>query len=283
MDELKYDATTEKDDRLNVHGVLLCDEIYHYCKSDTQLISQDTFNAAMLRPAGYDLRLGPLYYAQAKLGRLSEANPLLVLRPYELVVASTFERLNMPRYLIGRWNLRVTLVYRGLLLVTGMQVDPGFQGNLFYTLFNFSTREVQLKYKEEIAMIDFVKATRFDQTQMETFFKEKEKEEGVKIRWKFEQTKSNLEDYLPPYELRSAPEELDERSKRTETKMDTFQRTITTVLTIMIGVIAVLVAIGAIFTTQIPTESKIRAVVEKILEEKARESPAEPTQSQSPR
>lgn len=127
-------------------------------------------------------------------------------------------------------------------------------------------------------MIDFVKTTSYDEKRIEAYF-EKRESGNKKIKWKFPQTKHNLEHYLPPYELRSAPEELREQSRKTEDKVDKFQRTISTVLAIIIGVIAVLVAAAGIFVTQLPiTESKIRAVLKEVLEE--RSVPLSPKTSQ---
>ena len=51
----------------------------------------------------------------------------------------------MPRFLIGRWNIRVTVAYKGLLWVGGPQVDPGWVGHLFCPIYNLSDQEVNFK------------------------------------------------------------------------------------------------------------------------------------------
>src|SRR5205814_7673725 len=71
----------------------------------------------------------------------------------------TYERLNIPRFLIGRWNLRVDMVYRGLLWVGALQVDPGWRGYLPCPLYNMSDKPVELRYQQPVFTIDFVRTT----------------------------------------------------------------------------------------------------------------------------
>ena len=85
-----------------------------------------------------------------------------LVKPFEVVVLQTAETICMPRYLIGRWNIKVTLAYKGLLWVGGPQVDPGWVGHLFCPIYNLSDHEVTIRCGDEIAVIDFVKTTPFD-------------------------------------------------------------------------------------------------------------------------
>ena len=78
-----------------------------------------------------------------------------------MAVIQTLETLNIPEFLIGRWNIRVKFAYKGLLWVGGAQVDPGFRGRLCCPIYNLSTKAVKLKHGEELAMIDFVTTTPF--------------------------------------------------------------------------------------------------------------------------
>jgi dUTPase/gas vesicle protein len=89
--------------------------------------------------------------------------------PYQVAVIETFETLNLPHFLIGRWNIRVQLAYLGLLWVGGAQVDPGFRGQLCCPIYNLSTEPVSLKFKDRLAMIDFVTTTRFNHRRQEKF------------------------------------------------------------------------------------------------------------------
>ncbi|MGH8613802.1 MAG: dCTP deaminase domain-containing protein, partial [Gammaproteobacteria bacterium] len=74
---------------------------------------------------------------------------------------STAEKLNLPFYVAARFNLRVKWVYRGILLGTGPQVDPGFRGHLSCPLFNLTNRPIRIKLGDEFATIDFERTTDF--------------------------------------------------------------------------------------------------------------------------
>ncbi len=138
------------------NGVLLSDRIKQYC-IDYKLI--DPFDEhVLLRPAGYDLTVGNFYAIGDDVSALREGMEFSI-EPYQVAVIETFETLNLPRFLIGRWNIRVQLAYSGLLWVGGAQVDPGFRGRLACPIYNLSTKPVPLKYRQRLAMIDFVTTT----------------------------------------------------------------------------------------------------------------------------
>jgi type IV secretory pathway VirB2 component (pilin) len=54
------------------------------------------------------------------------------------------------------------MVYRGLLWVGALQVDPGWRGYLPCPLYNMSDKEVELTFKEPVFTIDFVRTTVFN-------------------------------------------------------------------------------------------------------------------------
>jgi deoxycytidine triphosphate deaminase len=58
--------------------------------------------------------------------------------PGEVLFAYTFEFINMPRSMIGRFEARARLAKVGLFVSSGM-VDPGFSDHLLLTFFNASS------------------------------------------------------------------------------------------------------------------------------------------------
>lgn len=147
-------------DERGTHGVLLSDEIRFYVDR-CRLI--DPFNEESLKPAAYELRVGYEYAMDGKIKRLSEdtGNDFVEVPPFQVVVIKTMERINLPRFLIARWNIRVRKAYEGLLWVGGPQVDPGYVGYLSCPIYNLSDKKVKLSLGEHIAVIDFVKTTPF--------------------------------------------------------------------------------------------------------------------------
>jgi deoxycytidine triphosphate deaminase len=143
----------------NDRGVLLSDRIKHYC-TRYQLVWP--FDEKQLRPAAYSLSVGRNFSIRGVPGALNDGMSLS-LEPYQVAIIETFETINMPEYLIGRWNVRTKRAYQGLLWVGGAQVDPGFRGHLCCPIYNLSTETVTLGFRDYLAEIDFATTTPFDE------------------------------------------------------------------------------------------------------------------------
>ena len=160
---LKWESL-EEDPRQDIWGswpgaVLLDNEIEFYStKTSYRLI--DPFNKDNLKPARYQLTLGDEARVGGKTVRIDHKNPL-VIPPHQVAIVRTRETLNLPRFLIARWNLTVDMVYRGLLWVGALQVDPGWVGYLPCPLYNLSNDNVVIKRGEKLFTIDFVRTTQF--------------------------------------------------------------------------------------------------------------------------
>lgn len=148
----------EQDDAPHVHGVLLSDEIIRLVDAHKFI---DPFDRIHLKPAAYELTIGDEYFVGGAFIKLTDNDDRVVIPPFEVAVIKTAETLCMPRFIIGRWNIKVRHAYRGLLWVGGPQVDPGYVGHLFCPIYNLSDKTVRLAKGEEIAVIDFVKTTPF--------------------------------------------------------------------------------------------------------------------------
>ncbi len=96
--------------------------------------------------------------------RSLEQEGKVVIPPNGLIYIRFFEEVNIPHYMIARFNLRVTQVYRGLLLGTGPQVDPGFRGHLGCPIHNFTDAPKTIRFFEPLATIDFEKTTPLGET-----------------------------------------------------------------------------------------------------------------------
>ena len=141
-------------------AVLLRDEIREYCKKAPKLIDPFVDEKKFLKPASYHLRLGDRCRVDGKDCNLSAGNPVLKIPPHGIAIVRTLEKVNIPGFLIARWNLKVKKVYKGLVWVGSLQVDPGYSGYLFCPLYNLSNEEQRLEYKESLFTIDFVRTTK---------------------------------------------------------------------------------------------------------------------------
>ena len=149
------------------HGaVLLSDQIEFYIRRfkppllqnpDDAGISKDELKEC-LDAASYKLRLGDEAHVGGCWVKVSRDQPL-VLEPHQVAVVKTHEVINIPRFLIARWNLRVQWVYEGLLWVGGPQVDPGWRGALYCPIYNLAERQVVIPHKERVFTMDFTRTT----------------------------------------------------------------------------------------------------------------------------
>lgn len=142
-------------------SVLLKDEIKRYCKNEIKLITP--FDEKELQPAGYRLHLGSECRVNGEDIKLSDSKKILRIPRHSIAIIRTLEKVNIPGFLIGRWNLKVKMVYKGLVWVGSLQVEPGYQGYLFCPLYNLSSKDVELVYGDPLFTIDFVRTTIFDE------------------------------------------------------------------------------------------------------------------------
>lgn len=84
-------------------------------------------------------------------------NEELVLEKNSITYLKIEEIIHVPEYMVLRFNLSVSNVYKGLLLGTGPIVDPGFNGNLFIPLHNLTGNEYVIKKGAPLIRIEFTK------------------------------------------------------------------------------------------------------------------------------
>lgn len=212
-------------------AVLLKNEIEYYASLAPPLI--EPFDSENLKAASYMLSLGSECRVGGETRHLSEQSPKLVIKPHDLAVVSTYERINIPGFLIGRWNLRVSSAYEGIVWVGGPQVDPGYNGRLYCPLYNFSKQTVELEFKKPLFTIDFVRTTRFV--------------ERKSTLWK--RKKGDSLDQHDVHRLKSALSEDFERFREDISTisegLERSQRIIFPVLAIIVAAVAVIATAGA--------------------------------------
>jgi deoxycytidine triphosphate deaminase len=141
-------------------AVLRSDQIEEIVEHKKLIVKN--FDAKQVSAASYDIRLGPEFYQHGKIQKLQddEENKWVEVEPLDMVYVSSFEEIALPNNIIGRYSLRLGLMYKGLVLAGGgAQVDPGYCGKLFGLLINFSNKSILLEYKEHWATIEFSPTT----------------------------------------------------------------------------------------------------------------------------
>lgn len=135
----------------------------------TQEIAIEPLADEQLQPASYDLRLGDRAIVTKSLDiekmrhRVEEdsapemdvaAEGSLSIPAGSFALVVTKERIRLSTQHAGHLGLRSYFARKGLLLLAGLQVDPGFDGYIVLGLANLSPRSVHLSHEEPIATLE---------------------------------------------------------------------------------------------------------------------------------
>lgn len=235
-------------------GVLLSDEILRYVKW-FKLI--DPFDEKELKPASYKLRVGDEYSVGGVITKISSDIDTIKIPPFEIAIIKTKEKINLPRFLIARWNIRVTQAYRGLLWVGGPQVDPGYFGHLFCPIYNLSNEDVIIKQGEAIATIDFIRTTTFKKKLCKEF--ERPAPGRQKITdyepWKLKSAISNL----ITNNIKKIENDVAKFKETTEKSLEKFHSSIDNFIVITVTAISIIVAAILIIATSIRNAEGVKS------------------------
>jgi deoxycytidine triphosphate deaminase len=165
----------------DLQGMLTADRIDAYNTAVGGMIRP--FEPKLLKTASYELTLGPRCVVEGENVLLDPATqPRLEIPPNSIAFVPMEQRLYLPHYIVGRFDLQIKFIYKGLLLGTGPQVDPGFQGILSCPLHNISNDPIRIKLGEPFAKLDFAKtAPRIDE---------------IREAWKGIETEDELAEWL---------------------------------------------------------------------------------------
>jgi dCTP deaminase len=138
-------------------------------------IELEPLSEESLQPASYDLRLGDkaIITRSLDIERIkdrienddapevdvaAEGSISIPAGAFALIV--TKERVRLSPQHAGHIGLRSYFARKGLLLLAGLQVDPGFDGHLVLGLANLSPRSVYLHHEEAIATLEIHRLAR---------------------------------------------------------------------------------------------------------------------------
>ena len=123
------------------------------------------FDDAGLKSASYEMALRGevIWWNDDKVKQRTEVkarSPSFIdLPPNSITFVQVEPLFRLPRYMAIRFNLRIALVHRGILLGTGPLVDPGFEGRLLIPLHNLTATVCRLDLKKALIWVEFTKTT----------------------------------------------------------------------------------------------------------------------------
>lgn len=243
-EELLNKCPCPEQDDLGTAGVLLSDEIEYYVEKYKMI---DPFKRDNLEAARYELTVGNEYAIGGEIKKLCDEPGKNEMRipPFEVVVIETKERINLPRFIVARWNIRVKWAYEGLLWVGGPQVDPGWVGHLSCPIYNLSDKEVTLRLGEPIAVMDFVKTTPFKKGKSKEYHR-------PPARVLFDEYKPEKLISALYTEARKRVDDIESKVNRFGSRLYTFIGFILLVITVLVTVLAIFVSSGQGVSVALP-------------------------------
>lgn len=118
----------------------------------------ENFSGASLQASSYDARVGN----RALLGGTDTEIDVaekgsVTIRPGEFVLIVTREKFKLKPTIAGHLGIRSYYSRKGLVVLAGLQIDPGFEGHLVIGGFNAAPRRLTLDYESPFLTVEFHK------------------------------------------------------------------------------------------------------------------------------
>jgi len=109
-----------------------------------------------IEPASYDARVGNWAFASSSKERVNlKEKGLLIVEPGEFAILESRERIELDNKTAAQIGLRSEYARRGLLMLSGPQIDPGFIGILVVRLVNLAPKPIALPYEAPFLTLQF--------------------------------------------------------------------------------------------------------------------------------
>lgn len=155
--------------------VLLTDSEIKGAIKKKEIIIEPFDNKYCLQSASYDMRIGKraIIAKSVSLEELKrtvekgdakeidlEEETSITIPAGGFALITTFEKVKFSTLYVGHIGIRSYYTRKGLALLSGLQIDPGFEGVLILGLCNLSPRGITLEYKDPICTIEIHRLNR---------------------------------------------------------------------------------------------------------------------------
>jgi dCTP deaminase len=105
----------------------------------------------------HDLCLGKeVYITSEDIPRsLTCETPYVTIKPGEFALLITYEYLKLDINTMAFISVKFTYKKQGLINISGFHVDPGYHGQIIFSVYNAGPSDIVLKYEEPVFMIFF--------------------------------------------------------------------------------------------------------------------------------
>ncbi|MBU4384393.1 MAG: hypothetical protein KKH66_18280 [Proteobacteria bacterium] len=119
-----------------------------------------------LQGSSYELRLGKEAYISGgkelvKLGPHpgNGVCEYILIEPGDFVMLMTLEKVEIPPEYMAFISIKTGFKNRGLVNISGFHVDPGYNGNLIFSVYNAGPSGIVIRYGEPVFIIFFAELT----------------------------------------------------------------------------------------------------------------------------
>jgi dCTP deaminase len=124
----------------------------------SQRLKITDFKPEDLGPASYDAHFGRRAFSSSGKTKIKvDDKGSFILEPGDFGVVTTLEKFELPLDIAAQIGIRSHYARKGIIHLSGPQIDPGFRGVLVVGLFNASSRSIIFPYKEPFVTLEFVK------------------------------------------------------------------------------------------------------------------------------
>lgn len=158
-EEVKFEKYKSTDPYPHIAPALLNSaDVADYARTTGML---EPFIESDLKSASYEAKIGGICKYWTDNGPqetdLSKPHDTFTLKPNSIAFVEVQPTFRLPDYMALRFNLKITHVYRGLLLGTGPLIDPGFEGKIFIPLHNLTSNAYTFEYGDGLIWVEFTK------------------------------------------------------------------------------------------------------------------------------
>lgn len=119
-------------------------------------ISIEPFDEEQIQPASIDLSMGhEAFLGKEDEKRFLDEGDVLVLPAGATAIVLTRERIAVGDEIAGNIGLRSHFTRKGIDLLSGPQIDPGFEGPLHLVLINLSPSQKIIEFGERLVTVEF--------------------------------------------------------------------------------------------------------------------------------
>lgn len=119
-------------------------------------IKMENYSVECVEPSSYDMRIGDkaiLSGVEKPINVKQEKG--IIIKTGQFALITTYENMKMPNDITGHIGVKSYYTRKGLILLAGLQIDPGFEGVLVLGVYNASPRNLTLDYLSPLCTVEF--------------------------------------------------------------------------------------------------------------------------------